>query len=203
MNKNNAQRPAHIMIVDDDRLVLAALSRGLKDAGYRVSTAANGEDALTIAVRDLPDLALLDMRLPGMNGIELGRRLRERVPFLYLSAYGDEDSVRDGVAQGALGYLVKQLDIAQILPAVQAALARAAEIGALREKETQLTAALATSREIAMAVGLLMQRDGLDREQAFELLRSKARSARRSVQGLARELLAGGGAEKININNML
>lgn len=191
MEKINPQKPMHIMIVDDDRLVLAALSRGLKDAGYRVSAAANGEDAYTIATRDPPDLALLDIRMPGMNGIELGRRLRERVPFLYLSAYGDEDTVRDGVAQGALGYLVKPLDIAQILPAVQAALARAAEIRALHEKETQLMTALATNRETATAVGLLMERKRLDREQAFELLRAHARSARRSVQELARDLLSG------------
>jgi two-component system, response regulator PdtaR len=191
LEKNNPQQPMHIMIVDDDRLVLAALSRGLKDAGYRVSAAANGEDAYAITMRDPPDLALLDMRMPGMNGIELGRRLRERVPFLYLSAYGDEDTVRDGVAQGALGYLVKPLDIAQILPTVQAALARAAEIRALHEKETQLMTALATNRETAMAVGLLMERKRLDREQAFELLRARARSARRSVQELARDLLSG------------
>lgn len=191
MEKINPQKPKHIMIVDDDRLVLAALSRGLKDAGYRVSSAANGEDAVTIAMRDLPDLALLDVRMPGMNGIELGQRLRERVPFLFLSAYGDEDTVRDGVAQGALGYLVKPLDIAQILPAVQAALARAAEITALHEKEAQLMAALTTSRETATAVGLLMERKRLDREQAFELLRAHARSARRSVQELACDLLSG------------
>lgn len=191
MEKINAQRPMHIMIVDDDRLVLAALSRGLKDAGYRVSSAANGEDAFTIAARDLPDLALLDMRMPGMNGIELGRRLGKRVPFLYLSAYGDEDTVRDGVAQGALGYLVKPLDIAQILPAVRAALARAAEIRVLHEKETQLAAALAISRETAMAVGLLMERNRLDRQQAFELLRTHARSTRRSVHELARALIDG------------
>jgi two-component system, response regulator PdtaR len=191
LEKNNPQQPMHIMVVDDDRLVLAALSRGLKDVGYRVSTAANGEDASAIADRDPPDLALLDMRMPGMNGIELGRRLRERVPFLYLSAYGDEDTVRDGVAQGALGYLVKPLDIAQILPTVQAALARAAEIRALHEKETQLMTALATNRETATAVGLLMERKRLDREQAFELLRARARSARRSVQELAHDLLSG------------
>lgn len=191
MEKINPQKPKHIMIVDDDRLVLAALSRGLKDAGYRVSSAANGEDAVTIAMRDLPDLALLDVRMPGMNGIKLGQRLRERVPFLYLSAYGDEDTVRDGVAQGALGYLVKPLDIAQILPAVQAALTRAAEITALHEKEAQLMAALTTSRETATAVGLLMERKRLDREQAFELLRAHARSARRSVQELACDLLSG------------
>lgn len=191
MEKINPQKPMHIMIVDDDRLILAALSRGLRDAGYRVSSAANGDDASTIADRDPPDLALLDMRMPGMDGIALGRRLRERVPFLYLSAYGDEDTVRDAAAQGALGYLVKPLDIAQILPAVQAALARAAEIRTLREKETQLATALATSRETAMAVGLLMERKRVDREQAFELLRMHARSTRRSVQELAREVLSG------------
>lgn len=191
MREVSAEKPAHIMIVDDDRLVLAALSRGLKDAGYRVSSAANGDDACAIVDRDPPDLALLDMRMPGMNGIELGRRLRERVPFLYLSAYGDADTVRDGVAQGALGYLVKPLDIAQILPAVQAALARAGEIRALHEKETQLAAALAANRETAMAVGLLMERNRLDRQQAFELLRSHARADRSSVQEIARALLDG------------
>lgn len=191
----------HVLVVDDDRLVLAALARGLRDADYRVGSAANGEDALSIVERDPPDLALLDMRMPGMNGISLGRRLRERVPFLYLSAYGDEQTVRDAAEQGALGYLVKPLDIAQILPSLQAALVRSAEIRALREKEARLTAALVANRETATAVGLLMERHRIDRQQAFELLRAHARSSRRSVQEIAGELAEA--SEKLNINNKL
>jgi response regulator NasT len=182
----------HILVVDDDRLVLAALAEGLRAAGYRVTGAASGEDALAAAGRDVPDLALLDMRMPGMGGIELGKRLREQagVPFLYLSAYGDQDIVRQAADEGALGYLVKPLDIQQIVPSIEAALTRASEIGKLRESEAQLNTALTGSREISMAVGLLMIRDRLNREQAFDLLRTNARSQRRPVAEVAKELLA-------------
>lgn len=195
--RSGADRSHHILVVDDDRLVLAALSEGLRAAGYRVTGAASGDDALRMASQDAPDLALLDVRMPGMNGIELGRRLKERAgtPFLYLSAYGDQATVGQAVDEGALGYLVKPLDIAQILPAIEAALTRAREIRELREREAQLNTALGGSREISMAVGLLMMRDRLDREQAFELLRSHARSQRRPVAEVAAELL--GSAEKL------
>ena len=181
----------HILVVDDDRLVLAALAEGLRAAGYRVTGAASAEDALAIAGRDAPDLALLDMRMPGMDGIELGRRLREQgeVRFLYLSAYGDQDIVRQASEGGALGYLVKPLDIQQIVPSIEAALARGRDLKKLRDSEGQLSTALAGSREISMAVGLLMMRDRINRQQAFNLLRANARSLRRPVAEVAKELL--------------
>jgi AmiR/NasT family two-component response regulator len=195
---NNGKTRLHILIVDDDRLVLADLSRGLREAGYQVSTAVDGEMALKIIDENTPDLALLDMRMPGMSGIELAARLRDRVPILFLSAYGDADTVRKAAEQGALGYLVKPLDIGQILPSLQAAFVRAAELGVLREKENQLTTALAANRETAMALGVLMERKGIDRKQAFELLRTHARSTRRSMASVANELLDA--SEKLNIN---
>ena len=190
------RKPPHILVVDDDRLVLAALAEGLRGAGYRVTGAAGGPDALAAAGRDAPDLALIDVRMPGMSGIELGGKLRETgVPFLYLSAYGDEDVVRQAVSEGALGYLVKPLDIQQIVPSIEAALTCAAQFRKLRETEAQLSTALAGSREISMAVGLLMMRDRLNREQAFDVLRANARSQRRQVAEVARELLVS--AEKL------
>lgn len=196
MNADKSAR--HILVVDDDRLVLASISRGLKQAGYRVSEASNGEDAVNAAEKSLPDLALLDVRMPGMNGIELGRLLREHagVPFMYLSAYGQADIVTQAAEHGALGYLVKPLDIAQILPAVETALSRAAEIRKLRDKEDQLTTALAGSREVSMAVGLLMERHHLGRDEAFEALRSRARAGRRALPEVAREVLES--SEKLN-----
>ncbi len=182
----------YILVVDDDRLVLAALAEGLRGAGYRVTGVASGEEALASAGRETPDLALLDVRMPGMSGIELGRRLREQfgVPFLYLSAYGDQDVVQQAVDEGALGYLVKPLDIQQIAPSIEAALTRAGEIRGLRQSEVQLNKALAGSREISMAVGLLMMRDRINRGQAFELLRSNARSRRRPIAEIAEQLLS-------------
>ena len=188
----------HILVVDDDRLVLASLTRGLRQAGYRVSEASNGNDALEQAQRSLPDLALLDVRMPGMNGIELGRLLHEQtsVPFIYLSAYGQGDIVAQAAEHGALGYLVKPLDIAQILPSVETALSRAGEIKSLHEKEGQLTTALTGSREVSVAVGLLMERHHLGHDEAFEALRSRARAARRALPEVAREILDS--SEKLN-----
>lgn len=188
----------HILVVDDDRLVLASLVRGLREAGYEVSEASNGEDAFEIARHRNPDLALLDVRMPGMSGIELGRMLRERtgVPFLYLSAYGQADIVKDATEHGALGYLVKPLDIPQILPSIEAALARAGEIRKLRDTEAQLNEALANSREISTAVGVLMERAHLDQKEAFEALRNHARAQRRKVQDVAKDVISG--VEMIN-----
>lgn len=195
--RDAAKTQRHILVVDDDRLVLAALTEGLRGAGYRVTGAASGEEALGAAERDAPDLALLDVRMPGMSGIELGGKLRKRgFPFLFLSAYGDEEIVRQAAEEGALGYLVKPLEISQVLPSLEAALARSAEIRILRDSEAQLNAALAGSREVSMVVGLLMQRDRIDRMQAFELLRSSARARRRPVAELAGELLEA--AENLN-----
>lgn len=196
MSADNA--PRHVLVVDDDRLVLASLTRGLRNAGYRVSEAANGEEALNLAEKSAPDLALLDVRMPGMNGIDLGRLLHDNVgvPFLYLSAYGQADIVAQAAEHGALGYLVKPLDIAQILPSVETALSRAAEIRALRVKEGQLTTALGGSREVNVAVGLLMERHHMDREEAFEALRGHARSERRALVDVAREILES--SEKLN-----
>jgi len=186
--KKEAQR--HILVVDDDRLVLAALAEGLRTAGYRVTGSASGEDALGLVAHDVPDLALLDVRMSGMTGIELGGKLRELgIPFLFLSAYGDQEIVRQAAEEGALGYLVKPLDIQQIVPSIEAALARGGDLRKLRESEAQLNTALAGSREISMAVGLLMMRDRLNRKQAFDLLRDNARSQRRPVAEVAKELL--------------
>lgn len=192
-----SKKQRHILVVDDDRLVLAALADGLRAAGYLVTGTASPEDAIGIAEHDPPDLALLDVRMPGMSGIELGRRLRDQggVPFLFLSAYGDREIVKQATAEGALGYLVKPLDIQQIVPSIEAALARGGDIKKLRESEAQLNTALAGSREISMAVGLLMMRDRINREQAFDLLRDNARSQRRTIAEVAKELL--GSAESL------
>lgn len=181
----------NILLVDDDRLILATLSDGLRRFGYAVETASDGERALALCAAAEPDLAILDLSMPGMSGVELARRLREttQVPYLFLSAYSDHEVVDSAVEEGALGYLVKPLDVNQIAPAVEAALARAAEIRDLREREAGLQGALTTSRETAMAVGVIMERYRLDRDQAFEALRSHARSQRRRVEEVAEAML--------------
>jgi two-component system, response regulator PdtaR len=178
---------ARILLVDDDRLICATLSEGLRHQGYEVETANSGEQALALCEQMAPHLAILDMRMSGMTGVETARFLRQRtrVPYLFLSAYGDSETVKEAVAEGALGYLVKPVDIGQLIPAVEAALARATDIDGLRQNEQHLQAALSQNREASIAVGILMERFRFDREQAFAVLRYQARSQRRKLQDVA------------------
>lgn len=175
---------AKILIADDDRLVLFTLAEGLREAGFEVVEARDGVQALTLCKSDSPDLALLDIRMPNLDGLELARRLRDEtsVPFLFFSAYNDEAYVQRAVEIGALGYLTKPLNVTTIIPMIRTALARAQEIYGLQ-------GALGSNRTIATAVGMLMQAEGLDQPAAFERLRRQARSERRKLEELARIMI--------------
>src|SRR3954466_12879185 len=115
-----------ILVVDDDRLVLATLSHGLSQAGYDIIDADNGDDAILLAREHRPDLALLDIRMEGKSGFDVAVYLRDycQMPFMFLSAFSDDDTVAQVSALGAVAYLVKPLDIRQIVPAVEAAFAQ-------------------------------------------------------------------------------
>ncbi|HEX2828523.1 MAG TPA: response regulator [Burkholderiales bacterium] len=182
---------AHILIVDDDRLVLALIGRGLRDAGYRVTEANDSASALRAVEAEAPDLALLDVRMPDMSGVKLAETIaaRHAVPFMFLSAYDDPATIGRATELGALGYLVKPLDVPQIIPSIEAALARAAQIRSLKDTGEQLSHALETGREINVALGILMERQRLTRQAAYELLRTSARSQRRRMQEIAASLV--------------
>jgi DNA-binding response OmpR family regulator len=180
-----------LLLVDDDPMLLALLSTVLRDAGYETLQAGSAEEAFPLAAQEDPDLALLDVNLPGMSGLELAAHLRTEtaVPFLFLSVQDAKETVKQATAYGAVGYLVKPVEPLKVAPAVEAALARADDIKRLRRTEVNLTAALAAGRETSMAVGLLMARYQTDRNTAFEVLREYARSRRRKINEVATGLL--------------
>ncbi|RDH89412.1 MAG: response regulator [endosymbiont of Seepiophila jonesi] len=180
-----------ILLVDDDRLVLSTLGEGLRLAGYEVSEADSGETAIELCSRHHHHLVVLDIRMPGIDGVEVARWLRQNsdIPFIFLSAYGDDDVVDRAVAEGALGYLIKPVDPPQLQAAIRAALGRSTEIRQLREKEGQLSQALSGERTINTAVGILAYRQGLSEREAFEMLRHHARSNHRKLTEVAEDLV--------------
>ena len=113
------------LVVDDNRLVLATLADGLTRAGYDVVDADNGDDAILLARAHRPDLALLDIRMEGKSGFDVARHLRSQraTPFMFLSAFADDDTVAQVMEPGAVACFVQPLDIRQIVPAPEAALA--------------------------------------------------------------------------------
>lgn len=186
-----------ILVVDDDRLVLATLAHGLTQAGYDVIDADNGDDAILLAREHRPDLALLDIRMEGMSGFDVAAYLREycKMPFMFLSAFTDDDTVRQVHELGAVDYLVKPLDIGQIVPAVQAVFARLKASSSAATIAPADVAPPAVARRTdalspveAMAVGVLMHRYSLARDAAFDRLLRMA-----SANGLA----LGGEAERL------
>ena len=189
-----------ILVVDDDRLVLATVSHGLAQAGYDVIDADNGDDAILLAREHKPDLALLDIRMEGMSGFDVAAYLRDQLhlPFMFLSAFADDETVQKVKALGAVAYLVKPLDIGQILPAVAAAIgnlpARGPAAGLGATPATPARSAEAGQRPaeidpVAIAVGVLMHRYSLQRAQALERLHKLALSEQRGLRDQAERLV--------------
>jgi two-component system, response regulator PdtaR len=183
-----------ILLVDDDPLLLDYLKTVLDHAGYDTLTAESAAEALQRVAEREADiaLALLDISMPGMSGLDLARRLKEHtsVAFMFLSSVEDAETARQAASHGAVGFVVKPVDAARLLPAFESALARADEIRQLRRTEANLNAALAAGRETSLAVGLLMARFQTDRNTAFEVLRDHARSNRRKINEVAEQLVS-------------
>ena len=194
-----------ILVVDDDRLVLATLTFGLAQAGFEVIDAHNGDDAILLAREHRPALALLDIRMEGLSGFDVAAYLREhlQIPFMFLSAFADEATVAKVKSLGAVAYLIKPLDIHQIVPAVEAAFANRAESArtvaqsadqsALRPTVpppvVQPDASLESAHLPALAAGVLMHRYSLTRSEAHNRLQKLADAEGRSLADQALRLV--------------
>lgn len=181
------ETPPLVMVVDDDRLVLATLVAGLKQAGLEVIETDNGDDAILLARKHKPRLAILDMRMQGKSGMDVARYLAANTDtgFMFLSAFGDSDIVDEAMKMGALGYLVKPVDVRQIVPAVRAALSRSGD-----EKTTQPDKPSGeAARNELIAIGILMERLRLDDARALEALQAQAKAEGKQVAELATNMV--------------
>jgi response regulator NasT len=189
-----------ILVVDDDRLVLATVSHGLAEAGYEVIDADNGDEAILLARQHRPALALLDIRMEGKSGFDVAATLREayRIPFIFLSAFADEATRAEVDRLGALDYLVKPLDVVQIVPRVAAALGRLGrEAVGVPAPEAAAHAAVGAvpvpapaAELLALATGVLMHRHSLNRVAARQRLERMATEQGLGVLGQAERLVA-------------
>lgn len=178
-----------LMLADDDGLILATLGKELRDAGYDVIECHDGDEVISACDARPPDLAILDIAMPRTSGIETARALREKkIPVVFLTAHSDADTVQGAVEEGALGYVVKPTDINRMLPTIKSALMRARDMRALEEESARMAENLETGRLINVAVGIVMERFRLGREESFNLMRNKARSERRKLATVALEV---------------
>lgn len=181
-----------ILIAEDNDLVSLTLEEQLKGLGYDVvGIARTGTEAISLASRLKPDLILMDIRMPEMEGTEAAARIRDQmaVPIIMLTAYTDKDTIRKAEAAGAISYLVKPVNENELPPAINIALARFKETEALRHQVEKLEEDLEARKLIERAKGILMQRLGLSERDAYERLRQRARDKRAKMRDIAQAII--------------
>jgi AmiR/NasT family two-component response regulator len=169
----------------------------LERAGFEVvAEARDGREAVALAAEHRPDLAVMDVKMPELDGIEAARQMLEQrqIPIVMLTAFSEATLVGRAVDAGVFGYLVKPFRESDLLPAIEAARARHAELQALRDEAGSLRDALEARKLIERAKGLLMEKDGLSEGEAFARLRGASQQTGRPLRDVAEAVLATFGA---------
>ncbi len=182
-----------ILVAEDETIIRLDLRTLLESSGFEVcAEAKDGEEAVELARRHEPDLAIMDVKMPRLDGIEAARRILDErpIPIVMLTAYGQDELVSRAVEAGVFGYLVKPFREQDLLPAIQTARARHEELAALREEAESLADALAARKAIERAKGLLMEKEGLSEQDAFARLRRASQASGRPLKVVAEAVVA-------------
>jgi response regulator NasT len=182
-----------ILIAEDETIIRLDLRDLLERAGHEVvAEARDGEEAVSLAQEHEPELAIMDVRMPNLDGIDAARRILDErpIPIVMLTAYGQEELVSRAVEVGVFGYLVKPFREQDLVPAIETARARHAELAAVREEVETLAEALAARKAIERAKGLLMEREGLSEADAFARLRRASQVSGKPLRVIAEAVVA-------------
>jgi response regulator NasT len=182
-----------ILVAEDETIIRLDLRSLLEREGFEVcAEARDGEEAVELARREEPDVALLDVKMPKLDGIDAARRILDErpIPIVMVTAYGEREVVSRAVEAGVFGYLVKPFREADLVPAIETARARHAELADLRAEADSLAEALAARKAIERAKGLLMERDGLTEQEAYARLRKASQVSGKPLRVVADALVA-------------
>ena len=187
-----AERSApRLLIAEDEAIIRLDLKEMLEEEGYAVvGEAADGEAALRLAREQSPDLVIMDVKMPGMDGLTAaGKIVDEQLgAVLILTAFSQRDLVQRAAEAGAMGYLVKPFQKSDLMPAIDIALARHAQLSAVRGESANLSEQLATRKAVDKAKGRLMDGQGMSEADAFRHIQKRAMNERRSMRAIADEI---------------
>lgn len=187
---------ARILIAEDEAIIRLDLREMLEEEGYEVvGEAGDGEAALKLAEDLRPDLSILDIVMPGMDGLTAAAQINEKQlsAVLILTAFSQRELVERATRTGAMAYLVKPFEKHDLMPAVELAIARWTEVRALAGESRDLTERLETRKLVEKAKGLIMKQHGLDEQDAFRMIQKMAMEQRTTMAKVAEELIAKNG----------
>jgi response regulator NasT len=180
-----------ILVAEDETLIRLDLVEMLTDAGYEViAEAANGVEAISLAQLHKPDLAILDVKMPELDGISAAEKIIEIAPVLMLTAFSQKELVDRARDAGVMAYVVKPFTIGDLTPAIEIAISRHSQMKALKEEVTDLHDRLETRKIIDRAKGILMQALNLSEPEAFSWIQRAAMDRRISMKAVAQAVIS-------------
>lgn len=184
--------PLRILIADDESIRVLSLRAQLAALGHKiVGEACTGEEAVALAATQRPDLAILDIKMPRMDGIEAAERIMQTrpIPIILLTAYSETQLVERAAQANISAYLMKPVSEEDLLPAITLALTRFRQFQALRREVADLREALEARKMIEKAKGILMRRLNLTEEEAFRRLQRQSQEANRKLVQVAEAIV--------------
>jgi AmiR/NasT family two-component response regulator len=183
-----------VVIAEDEAIIRLDLKETLEEEGYEVvGETGRGDEAVQLVRELTPDLAILDIKMPGLDGLAAAREISQdrQSAVLILTAFSQRDLIEQARDAGALAYLVKPFQRSELIPAVEVALGRFREMQALFDQNSSLEEQLETRKLVDRAKGLLMDDHSLSESEAFSWIQKRAMQDRKTMRAVAGEIIAG------------
>ncbi|HUP69253.1 MAG TPA: response regulator [Acidimicrobiales bacterium] len=183
-----------VVIAEDETIIRLDLKEILEEEGYEVvGETGRGDEVVDLVKSTHPDLAILDIRMPGMDGLTAAREItsERRAAVLILTAFSQRNLIEEARDAGALAYLVKPFQTNELIPAIEVALGRFAEMKALEQENKNLEEQLETRRWVDRAKGMLMDRHGMSESDAFRFIQQAAMRERQTMRVVAKRIVDG------------
>ncbi len=183
-----------VVIAEDEAIIRLDLKETLEEEGYEVvGRTGRGDEAVALVKEHKPDIAILDIKMPGLDGLEAAREIagERRAAVLILTAFSQKDLIQQARDAGALAYLVKPFQKSELIPAIEVALGRFAEAQALEREVQSLEEQLQTRKVVDRAKGMLMDRHHLNENDAFSFIQKTAMRQRQTMKAVAEQIIAG------------
>ena len=192
MSEKNKEKPtARILVAEDEALIRLDLVEMLTEAGYEVvAQATNGVEAIALAKEFKPDLAILDVKMPELDGISAAQEIIEISPVLMLTAFSQKELVERARDAGVMAYVVKPFSINDLTPAIEIAMSRHLQMRSLKEEVADLHERLETRKIIDRAKGILMKAMNLSEPEAFGWIQRAAMDRRISMKAVAEAVIS-------------
>ena len=190
--KNHRDEPLRVVIAEDEAIIRLDLKESLEAEGYIIAgEAGRGDEAVELARTLNPDVVILDIKMPGLNGIEAARIISEEhiAAVLLLTAFSQRDLIQEASKAGALAYLVKPFQRSELVPSIELAVGRFKEISDLKREKQELLDDLETRKVVDRAKGTLMDQYGLKEKDAYRYLQKKAMEERSPMKAVAESIL--------------